>query len=208
MNKASPSVYEFNRARKIVLTGGPGVGKTSIIRLLKKWNYDVTEEAFTALCSKAQELGQWTDQYSHSPDWVHDLLTFQVKQERRSFGKEFLFLDRGKIDIILGSLINEKITPYPEDQIELQNIDYDLHFIIEPLPSQYYDQNLIRIQSFDESLVHHQNCEKNYIQILKKLKKDPDKCFIRVPFYDLDPIASVQRRAQFILDQLKFRVLK
>jgi broad-specificity NMP kinase len=64
-------------ARKIVLTGGPGVGKTSILNHLQKLNYDVREEVFTKLFAEAQRLGRFNDEFLQSKKLIRDLILCQ-----------------------------------------------------------------------------------------------------------------------------------
>jgi len=49
--------------RRYILTGAPGVGKTSILRLLEARGYSVVDEAATAVIARAQARGEaepWT----------------------------------------------------------------------------------------------------------------------------------------------------
>jgi predicted ATPase len=199
--KTKSSFGQAHTIKKIVLTGGPGVGKTSIVRCLNELKYDVREEVFTRLFAEAQKEGRFNDQFLISPQLIHDLLSSQISQEAQPGKGNLLFLDRSRIDI-WGYSKNMGITPFEEDKMELENGDYDLVFVIEPLPKGYYDQNSIRRQSYQESLEHHVSVVQHYVDFLKIKEKDPNSCLIQVPFLNFDPINSVMNRTQYILQEI------
>lgn len=199
---------DFNRrssGKRIVLTGGPGVGKTTIIRALQELKYEVREEVFTKLFDEAQRQGRFNDRFLHSPELIHDLLSAQKKLEAQPTVTQFLFLDRSRIDI-WGFSKSMGITPFVEDQGELEAGEYDLIFLLEPLPAKYYDQNLIRRQNYEESLEHHLSVTENYLMYLNEKGLDPKTCLIKVPFYDLNPLVSTLERTHFILNEVASRL--
>ncbi|MFG2758384.1 ATP-binding protein [Streptomyces wuyuanensis] len=59
-----PTTHERQSSmRRYVLTGTPGAGKTSILRCLAEYGYEVVEEAATAVIARAQSQGEdepWT----------------------------------------------------------------------------------------------------------------------------------------------------
>lgn len=187
--------------KKVVLTGGPGVGKTSIIKHLRELKYEVRDEVFTQLFAQAQKENRFDEHFLHSRELIHDLVSFQRELESQPSQSDLLFLDRSLIDI-WGFAKGMGITPFEEDQIELENSHYDLIFVIDPLPEKYYDQNLIRRQNYPESLEHHLAGVQRYVQYLEFKGRDPKTCLIRVPFRELDLKASVMERSQFILSKI------
>ncbi len=187
--------------KKFVLTGGPGVGKTSIINSLRKQNYDVRDEVFTDLFRKAQREGRFSDEFLHSPALVHDLLRVQVELERQPCPGSFQFLDRSRVDI-LGFSKNMGIVPFVEDQNDLLQGDYDLVFVISPMPKNYYVQNEVRRQTYEESLEHHASVVQHYREYILGQQKTLKDCLIEVPFYEGDFLASVQWRTEFILREV------
>lgn len=188
--------------KRVVLTGGPGVGKTSIIQNLRKQNYDVRDEVFTHLFAQAQKEARFNAEFLHSPELVHDLICAQMELERRPCQGDFLFLDRSRIDI-LGFSKNMGIRPFEEDQKELLRGVYDLIFIINPMPKKYYDQNEVRRQNYEESLEHHASVVQHYLEFIEGQGKNVKDCLIDVPFHDAAPEASIQWRTEFILQAVK-----
>ncbi|MBI2711522.1 MAG: ATP-binding protein [Bdellovibrio sp.] len=192
------------KPKKIVLTGGPGVGKTSILKCLKDLNYEVRPEVFTYLFAQAQQSQKFNEAYLTSPELIKNLIKAQKQQESLPVKGNQLFLDRSKVDI-LGYTKNLKIPVNKEDQTWLTSNDYDLIFVIEPLPKKNYDQNKIRRQTQEESLEHHESIVNHYIDYLELNGRDPAQCMIKVPFFEGSRENSVQKRTQFILKEIKNR---
>jgi predicted ATPase len=165
--------------KKIILTGGLGVGKTSIIRALCQKNYDVRDEVFTHLFALAQREGCFNDELLHSKKIIHDLVCAQIELEKKPVRGSLLFLDRSKIDI-WGFSKNMGITPFDVDQKELLNCDCDLFFIISPMPRKYDDQNAIRRQTYEESLEHHALIAQHYREFIGRQNRNVDECLIEV----------------------------
>jgi hypothetical protein len=63
----------------------------------------------------------------------------------------------------------------------------------DPLEEKFYDQNSLRRQTYQESLVHHKNCMNFYISYFQSRKMDPEKHLIFVPAGD------VEFRVDFVL---------
>lgn len=193
--------------KKVVLTGGPGVGKSSIAQCLAKLGYSVREEVFTSLFDKAQKEGRFNDQFLHSRELIHDLMQSQLELEKPSKDENLLFLDRSLIDI-WGFARSMGITPFLDDKTVLESGKYDLIFMIEPMPKEFYEQNAIRRQSYSESLEHHQinvEASEGYLQMQRL---DPSVHLVRVPFVYQGRQLSVSERTQFILDQVQKLIFK
>lgn len=85
---------------------------------------------------------------------------------------------------------------------QIQNQNYDLCIIPDPLEEKFYDQNLVRRQTYQESLVHHKTCMDFYILYFQSRKMDPEKHLIFVPAGD------VEFRVDFVLKTIWFFVHK
>ena len=152
---------KINKQKRIVLTGGPGVGKSSIIHFLKEIGFSVREEVFTKIFEIAKNKGNFNEEFLHSQELIHELISAQIHLEDQDEMKEFVFLDRSCIDI-WGFARNMGIVLKNKDKMTLEGRHYDLVFLVEPMPQEFYVQNGIRRQTFEESLVHHQaNLENN-----------------------------------------------
>jgi predicted ATPase len=188
--------------QKIVLTGGPGVGKTSIIQCLQKLGYDVREEVFTRLFAEAQKIGAFNDEFLRSKKLILDLILAQKHLESQTGQGNLLFLDRSRIDI-LGYIKNMGILPSKEDKAWLEQNDYALIFMIQPLPEKHYDQNSVRRQTQQESLEHHRSINQHYIDFLNVNGLDSASYLINVPYFEGKTEESVLKRTQFILKKVK-----
>lgn len=193
--------------RKVVLSGGPGVGKTSIIQYLRSLNYEFREEIFTQIFAEAESEGKLNEEFLRSEKLLHDLVQAQQKLEAKESKTDLIFLDRCRIDI-LGFAANLNIKPTQKDLKWLIQNEYDLFFIVEPLPEKFYDQNAVRRQSQKESLEHHEKIIQHYSDFIKNNHLDLEKCLIRVPFFKGERQESVQKRAQFILSEIQKRLPK
>jgi predicted ATPase len=186
--------------KKIVLTGGPGVGKTSILQCLQTLKYDVRDEVFTQLFKQAQAAGQFNDEFLHSKDLIHQLVLAQKELEAKPPQGNLLFLDRSRVDILVYAK-NMGIAPSDDDLKWLEQSEYDLIFVIQPLPEKYYDQNSVRRQNQKESLEHHSRITLHYHDVLKNQNsKSP---LIEVPFFEGLFEESVSKRTQFILKNIE-----
>ena len=191
-----------NRIRKIVLTGGPGVGKTSILETLSELNFDTRKEVFTDIFAKAHEAGSFNEEFLRSAELLEKLISSQKALEAREAKSEFLFLDRCRADI-LGFCKNLEIHPPESDSNWLNKNEYDLVFIIEPLPARFYEQNSIRRQTQTEALDHHNKIIEHYTTFSKVNKLDPEDFLVKVPFIEAPKKESVHLRTEFILNTLK-----
>lgn len=189
-----------NYPRKIVLTGGPGVGKTSVLNYLQELAYPVREEVFTMIFKKALDENRFNDSFLHSQKLIHELVIAQMKLEALPTQGRYCFLDRSQIDI-WGFSKNMGVVPNLQDETILSAARYDFIFVLEPLPKLYYDQNEIRRQTFEESLEHHHSVVDRYTEFLK-LKNQSHVPLVRVPFIKQGCPSTVKERTNFILEKL------
>lgn len=166
---------------RIVITGGPSVGKTTIISLLSEMGYRVVNEIATQVIKEGKYL-----------PWV-DRVRFQSEVLRRQLNAESsilefdkpIFLDRGAFD---GEAyyVKDKL-PVPPAFSTIDPTQYDLAFLIEELD--FFDQNEVRRED---------------LEFTRELGKILEQCYtsrnikvIRVP--NMSP----EKRVQFILEHVK-----
>jgi hypothetical protein len=90
-----------------------------------------------------------------------------------------------------------------KDSDRLLKGEYDLFFVIQPMPKKYYDQNQIRRQNYEESLQHHEMVVGHYQDILAA--QNNRDVLIEVLFYEADTEVSVRLRTEFILNEIEKR---
>ncbi len=139
--------------RRYVLTGGPGVGKSTIIAELASRGYLTVPETCSAFCERASQ-NKTLDIFFEDPlAFQTALLVEQLKSESLLPDSKPAFLDRSTVDIIAyGDYFN---VPMPESLRKQAHCNYDLIFIIDPLPTSHYKKTHLRKESAEESACIH-----------------------------------------------------
>lgn len=181
--------------KKIVITGGPGTGKTAIINELKNQNYHCFEEIIRSLTLEAKKEKEDTTPISNPIAFVSDPLDFNTRllngrlnQFEQALGieKPLIFFDRGIPDVLAYmSFFNQS---YSEDFLNVcRHHKYNHVFLLPPWESIYETDNE-RFESFEEALKIHAFLEEVYIKLGYNI--------IEVPF------GSIQERTDFIINSL------
>jgi predicted ATPase len=175
--------------QRIVITGGPGTGKTSIINELTKRNFKCLEEISRQITLQARKDG--IDQlFLKDPLLFSELLLNGRKTqffEASDLGHNLVFLDRGIPDVLAymdfvgDSYPNSFVTACKEHQ-------YDQVFILAPW-KEIYISDTERYESFEQANEIH----KHLINTYSKFGYD----LIDVPF------ENVNKRTDFILNSIK-----
>jgi len=129
---------------RIVITGGPSVGKTTIVNLLEIMGYKVVHELATKII-KEGKYAPWIDRHK-----------FQGEVLRRQLAAEAsildfdnpIFLDRGAFDGEAYYIADE--LPIPPSFSTIDPTLYDLAFLIEELS--FFDQNEVRREDLEFTL--------------------------------------------------------
>lgn len=174
--------------QKIVITGGPGTGKSTVIKELEQRGFHCMHEISRQVTLDAREQG--VDQLFLSDPLLFSklLLEGRVKQykvanERES---EIIFFDRGVPDV--HSYMNFTNTTYPDIYIDKsKECKYTTVFLMPPWKDIYSSDNE-RYESYEESLKIYIFIRESYLQLGYDI--------IEVPF------GSIQVRTDFILESL------
>jgi predicted ATPase len=83
--------------KRYILTGTPGAGKTSVLRLLERLGYCVVEEAATDVIALGHALGE--DELWRRPSFIDQIVDLQRQRQVRSLvtGMGVQFYDRSPI---------------------------------------------------------------------------------------------------------------
>lgn len=176
------------KTRRIVITGGPGSGKTSLIKYLEDKGYKVKEEISREVTLQAQKEG--IDQlFLEKPIlFSQKLLEGRLKQylEGNDCVDKVLFYDRGMPDVT--AYMDCVNTEYPEyfskTCIEHR---YDEVFVLPPW-KQIYKQDNERYESFDQAEKIFHFLKKGYTNFGYKIHEVP--------------VGSIEDRAHYILRSL------
>lgn len=175
--------------QKIVITGGPGTGKSSLINELIHQNYFCMLEISRKVTSDAKKKG--IDQlFLTEPLLFSQLLLEGREQQFVDAGKEntsIVFFDRGIPDV--HAYMNYIGVDYPDLYKERSlKYKYTSVFMTPPWQEIYHSDNE-RYENFEQSLAIHNHLEKTYLELGYSI--------LNVP------IGSVRERVQFILNSLK-----
>jgi len=175
--------------KKIVITGAPGTGKTTLVNKLIEIGIPCLPEISREITLKAREEG--IDQL-----FLEQPLLFSTKliegrtqqfYEASTFDHEFVFLDRGLPDVV--AYLDFIGDSSPEEFIKTcEENRYDLVFILPPWKTIYVSDDA-RYENFEQA----KQIDNHLVLTYKKFGYSPI----------VVPEASPEERLQFILDQLK-----
>ena len=174
--------------KKIVITGGPGSGKTTLISFLLENGFQCLNEISREVILEAQKEG--IDQLFLTDPilFSQKLLDGRLKQfqDINHFEKSYVFYDRGLPDIT--AYMDFTNIKYPDNFIETCNNNrYDVVFLLPPWKD-IYKQDNERYESFEEA-------EKIHDCLLEGYEKYGYNV-IEVPF------GTLESRMQFITKKL------
>ena len=175
--------------KTIVITGGPGSGKTSLINELIKRGFTCSSEISREIILKARESGVEQLFLTNPIQFSELLLEGRIEQYNDALesNNEFVFLDRGIPDI--PAYMDFKGDAYPDFFAEAcKEHKYDSIFILAPWQEIFTSDNE-RYENFDQALEIHEKLIETYTK------------------YDYDlrdvPFGSIEARADYIIDVVK-----
>lgn len=174
--------------KKIVIAGGPGTGKTSIINNLVERGFTCFEEISRQVTLKAREQGI-EQLFLTKPLLFSQMLLDGRKQqflEADTHKDAVVFLDRGLPDVL--AYMDYIGDSYPESFVETcESHIYDDIFVLAPWKDIFISDSE-RYENFEQAIEIHEYLLKTYTRFGYRLKD--------VPF------GSVDDRTDFILDAL------
>ena len=175
--------------KKIVITGGPGTGKTTIINELKLRNYTCLEEISRQVTLEAQKKG--IDQlFLTEPLLFSDMLLDGRKKQFeliKDTEADLVFYDRGIPDIV--AYMDYLKTNYPKRfNIACTTHKYDHIFILAPWQEIYVSDNE-RYENYEQAVEIHHHLIAAYVRFGYAL-------------HDV-PFGPVEDRANYIINLVK-----
>ena len=174
--------------QKVVITGGPGTGKSTVIAALQN-QYRCMPEVSRSVTRDAQKQG--IDQlFLHDPLIFSELLLkerINQYEAAEKFADETIFFDRGIPDVM--GYLDYLEVEYPE-QFRKESLErrYDRIFMMPPW-KKIYQTDSERYESFDQSLL-----------IFERLKSTYSTLGYH---FEIIPEASVENRIEFILNAIE-----
>lgn len=155
--------------KKIVITGGPGTGKTSVINALENEGFYCFHEIIRTMTLEAKKeldessLASNPLAFVKDPNAFNDML-FKGRHKQfidaNSRKENILFFDRGVPDVL--AYMDYFKQKYPEDYISAcKDYKYDQIFILPPWKEIYVSDNE-RLENFEEAVEIHNHLEKTY----------------------------------------------
>ena len=175
---------------KIVITGGPGTGKTSVINELVKSSYQCYPEISRQIILEAREAGIEQLFVEDPLLFSQKLLEGRVQQYKNAqiATEKTIFLDRGIPDIVAYMEFSKEKSP-PAFTEACKSNRYSSVFILPPW-SEIHTTDNERYESFEQTIEIHHHLKATY----ENFGYD---CTI-VPF------GSISERRDFILKNLNF----
>ncbi|HEY9787321.1 MAG TPA: ATP-binding protein, partial [Candidatus Obscuribacterales bacterium] len=181
--KSSPRNASRGSQMRIVITGGPSVGKTTIVSLLAQRGFKIVHEFATEIIREGVYL-PWVDRSS----FQNEVLRRQLKAEQALQGyDDLVFLDRGLFD---GEAY------YIYDKIEIPPVfaaldasQYSLAFLVEELP--FFVKDEVRRENLEFT--------RQISIILEHCYASRNVEVVRVP------AMSPEQRVDFVLEEIEMR---
>ena len=136
--------------KKILITGGPGSGKTSIIDELEKKNFNCEHEIVRLLTIEGKKKGNDQAFLSDPLKFTKKLLDLRINQFNIIQENEITFYDRGVHDT-LAYLKFIKVNIGDDLINKCTKIKYNKVFVLPPW-KKIYQQDDCRYESFEESI--------------------------------------------------------
>lgn len=178
---------------KIVITGGPGTGKTALIDQLKKKGFLVVPEIIRELTQKLSQdkienQGSNPLEMAQNPiDFNRSLIKARIDQYNKTRGvQDIVFFDRGIPDVLAYmNFFQQKI---PEEFISWTSTHvYDKVFILPPW-KEIYQTDAERFESFEQATSLYDSLSKTY--------EDLGYPIVRVP------IGTIEERIKIIFNHM------
>lgn len=176
------------KTERIVITGGPGSGKTALIKYLEDQGHYVMHEISRQVILEAQKQGIEQLFLENPILFSEKLLEGRLKQfhEAENCKTETLFYDRGMPDVT--AYMDFVKTHYPDNFSKTcLTYKYDKIFVLPPW-KEIYEQDNERYESFEQA--------ENLFDFLKNAYESYGYNTIEVP------VGSIKDRAEYILHKI------
>ncbi|MFN0254790.1 AAA family ATPase [Pedobacter ureilyticus] len=171
-----------------VITGGPGVGKTTLLNELAKRDYHIVPEHARAIIKQEIDNGRDGLPWGNKERYTHLMLEAAVLSYHAvQTNKEFHFFDRGILDAICyADMVDIEISA-KMDQLA-KGLRYNNKVFILPPWQEIYHTDEERKQTWQEALYTFSQMKATYLNYGYEL--------VEVP------IDTVQNRADFVIRQI------
>ena len=181
--------------KKVVITGGPSTGKTSLVRALQNAGYFCYPEVIRQMTIEAKNKGALSN-YNENPiasvsnplDFNKKILTARLSHYQDSLkqDKPVVFFDRGMPDVL--AYMDYYDQPHPEEFMSIvKHHSYDLVFML-PMWQDIFVQDGERFENYEDAVKINECLYETYGQLGKDIMTVPK--------------SSVTERVEFVLQNL------
>lgn len=143
-------------SNKYIISGGPCVGKTSLITYFASRGLQTVPEAYASLFEEARVQGALGNFFADPIKLREQLIAKQQKLENNCIPTKFTLLDRSMVDIIFYADYFNTILPATLIEQASKTAYNQYVFFLEPLPEELYMMNDRRGEDRAEALkMHH-----------------------------------------------------
>ncbi len=177
--------------QKIIITGGPGTGKSTVIEALQKLGYHCMPEISRQITLEARKKGA-EQLFLKNPQLFSEMLLEGRENQyhlAEKSNEEIVFFDRGIPDI--HAYMSYLGVKFDELFINKSNLLRYTNIFITPPWEEIYKQDNERYENFEQALAIHNHLENTYTKLGYNLTN--------IPFN------SVDNRVEFILKNLNLR---
>ncbi|MGR5207095.1 AAA family ATPase [Vibrio alfacsensis] len=145
--------------KPIIITGGPGAGKTTLVKALSEFGYATFEEASRRLIAEQSRIPNGVLPWTNLPAFAKLCLALMRKQKHQALCHEIAFVDRAIPDIAAYLKIGGCSV---ERAFAVEGIGYH-HLVFACRPeAAIYVQDEVRPHRFEEALQIHQTLVDTY----------------------------------------------
>jgi predicted ATPase len=184
INNTTPYSSMEKEIKKIVLTGGPSSGKSTLVKELERRGYQILHEIARNVLEERKYLSPTKE------EWViRQNLIYQRQLDAEELVSGLVFLDRGTIDTVAYSKYYLGYVPF-----ELVKNNYSAVFNLERLP--FVNDGLRAEKGEEEAKEIHNKILETYTEFGHKL--------ICIPTFPSETLEeSVSKRADHLLSKLE-----